>query len=664
MFFRTLRFTILFLTILLADFCNAQDDHKVRQYKKDSLNKIIFDKNLSIKTKVKALDILNEIDISFDEKTYNEVDRLIFDKRATVIDKINLHGIKGNALLAQLELLKAEIELKKAYDFYKSNEKKVDKNKSIEEKIDKRFFEDLSDALEQLDKKNEALKISLEAKYIFELEKDFVNLGNIHLRLGIIYIEQLKKDESIKHFQDALAIGKKINNFILQGEAIKNLALVKSYENKTYEANILMEKALAIFDSIQEPFLMNDTKCYLANGYDAIGKHDEAEVLFKDAMKYFENSGFKSDYYVTSIDYGYHFFYRGNYQKAIEHCTEAKTYFIEKGIREWTLSACNCLYESAKGNQDYKLALQYFKEFTLQKDSLLNEKNIEELTAQKKDFEFEKEKQTIALENAMKMEQEKAFQKYLGIGIALLGGLLFFSYRAYRIQTKANTTITAQKDQLEKFNAVNENLIYTLSHDIKEPMMGLQFLLNKLKSDELYIERAKESINDQVTSINSIVSNLLQLKKTAGSNIDEKVAINAINETAELVLKELNYKISDKTISIQNNILSSPAVTLPISSQKLYITLLNLISNAIKYTPEGGTIEVFTKSDGIYVKDNGPGINTEIMNKIGREYISNNKKSGGSGMGLMLVSSMLNESKMKLIFENVEGGCVVGIVTC
>jgi len=250
----------------------------------------------------------------------------------------------------------------------------------------------------------------------------------------------------------------------------------------------------------------------------------------------------------------------------------------------------------------------------------------------------------------------------LGIGLLFLVGLALFAYRAYRIKTKSNEIISKQRDQLQLLNDANENLIFSLSHDIKEPMMSVQFLLNKLNTDDPYIQRAKESINDQVASVNSIVSNLLQLKKTQNSE-EEKITNAIIYETANKIRLELNYKIVAKSLKFSNNTLQTEEVVLPISSQKLYITLLNLITNAIKHSPVNGTIELYTKPDGIYIRDHGTGIDPDIIDKIGRQHIDKIDSSGGTGMGLLLVSNMLANSKLKLKFENLkDGGTLAGVV--
>ena len=321
------------------------------------------------------------------------------------------------------------------------------------------------------------------------------------------------------------------------------------------------------------------------------------------------------------------------------------------------------MYDAAKLSGNHIAALEYYEGYVKYSDSLVNEKNIQKITELRKDFEFNQEKEKIALENLQKIEREKMFQKFMGFGLLLLGGLLFFAYRAYLIKTRANKTINDQKDQLEIYNKANENLIYSLSHDIKEPMLGVQLLLQKIKSEDPVLQKANQSIGDQVSSINSIVNNLLQLKKSSTAHQSELSDHDTIIKTIQTITDQLQYKLNDKNILIINTVSATPGLFLPISAQKLYFILLNLLTNAIKFSPDNQNIEIYAKSNGIYVRDHGKGIDPETINDLGKKNIDKNETDGGSGMGIMLVSNLLVGSKVKLRFENAKGGgTVAGVV--
>lgn len=646
-----MKLRICFFLLLL--FYKVQSQNKLLDHKKDSLYQIIFDTNHSLEKRIESIGKLNEFRIPFENKLFVELDSLLQINKLSVKLRINLHHFKGIGHYRLGELSKAEKELQLAYNYYKSN--KVTMNT--------KFIINLGLAKEDQGNQQDALKLYLEAQKIYEKEKNFTNLGHAHIKLGDLYRDLQNLSDAKKHYQLALIYGQKTRDYPIIGEAIRGNGIIKSYENDDEEAAKLFFTAIAIFDSIKHLYLLNDTKCYLAPTYDNLGKMEEANILYQEAIQYFNDSGYEADKYYIAIDYGNHYIKRKQFKKAIDKCTYGRDNLLKIGDRAWAIKACTCLYQAAKQSGDHKTALSYFETLILHRDTLNNEKNIQKITELKKDFEFDKEKEMITLENDKEMEKEKIFQRYLILGLLLLGSFLYLAYRGYIIKSKAHRTILQQNEQLEKYNETNENLIYTLSHDIKEPMMSVQFLLNKIKSDDTYVDKAKNSINDQISNINTIVSNLLQLKKTVGTDIEEILSNEVIYQTGNQIISELNYKIKEKQIQVTNNILNTSEVTLPLSTQKLYITLLNLITNAINYSSIGGQIELYTKPDGIYIRDFGTGIDPNIIDKIGQQHIDKIDTSGGSGMGLLLVSSMLADSKLKLKFENLQdGGTLAGVV--
>ncbi|MBU4369779.1 PAS domain-containing protein [Patescibacteria group bacterium] len=132
-------------------------------------------------------------------------------------------------------------------------------------------------------------------------------------------------------------------------------------------------------------------------------------------------------------------------------------------------------------------------------------------------------------------------------------------------------------------------------------------------------------------------------------------------EIADSVIKEQTQQIKEKGLKIEKNY----AIDLPIINadpRLLRIILQNLISNAVKYTPEKGsiTIEISKKDSDILVKvkDTGYGIpksqQSKIFNKLFRADNVLNKDCDGTGLGLYIVKSVVEQSGGKIWFESEE----------
>jgi len=274
-------------------------------------------------------------------------------------------------------------------------------------------------------------------------------------------------------------------------------------------------------------------------------------------------------------------------------------------------------------------------------------------------FETQKKEQRIVIQQS-EIFQRKNQLYYLIAIITLLGAFIFFAIRAYLQKKKSADTITAQNAQLEVLNAANENLVYSLSHDIKEPMLGVLMLLKRLKIDDAYLQQASVSLENQVNAVSTIVNNLLQLKATATQqDKDTIIEYAAIQATLDAVVKSLDYKINEKQISIINELDKTPTLTIPLSTQKLYLILLNLISNAVKYSADGQGIHVFAEGKFICIRDHGTGIDSDTLRQIGNTNVESTKDTSGhkgSGLGLFLISNMLKNTGVSMSFEQATGG--------
>ena len=648
------KIALIFLIALSANHAFTQENAEILSHKKDSLHKIIFTPGYAISEKGKAIGLLKKHRIPIDHSVQLVIEELLQNKNCTQTDKINLHHYYGMDFYSKGDLQKAEEQLSMAYQYYKS---------SAAPDVDPLLFVNYGLIKNNLGKNEEAISIYLEGVKINEKITQNKNLGHLYVKLGDVYLSLKKYNEAEKYYAKAIAINIKLNDKKIEAFALRGLGMAALESSKFSEAEAHFKTSSDLFKSVSDHFMANDTKCYLASTYDEMNKFDKAETLYNEAHQYFKNSGYKGDLYYISLDIGNHNLKKGDYAKAIASCSFAKDNFLKMGDISWATDAWKCMYEAAKESGNHKDALTYYEKYILYRDSLTNEKNIQKITELRKDFEFNKEKDKIEGQNTLKIEKEKAFQKYLMICLFLLTGLLFFAVRAYKIKARTNKIIHRQKDQLEQYNKANENLIFSLSHDIKEPMLSLQLLLKKLKIDDAVLENASRSIGNQISSINSIVNNLLLIKKTSVTENEEQTDHKTIIKTIEGITHQLNYKLEDKNIELINTVYDAANFSLPISSQKLYLILLNLMNNAIRYSPENNKIEIFATKDGIYIRDYGKGIDNDNLKKLGKENIDNDDFNGGSGMGLLLAGNMLIGTKMRLKFEHGDnGGTIAGLV--
>lgn len=208
------------------------------------------------------------------------------------------------------------------------------------------------------------------------------------------------------------------------------------------------------------------------------------------------------------------------------------------------------------------------------------------------------------------------------------------------------------------------NFFINTAHDIRTPLSLVLAPLNDIAEDEKLSERSRGFLNmarRNGEKLMKMISQLLDFQKFDTSRM--QLSIQQVN-LSEFLEKEVGRFIplaQQKSLKLTLN--SCPEKDTWIDSSMVEIILDNLISNAIKYTPEGGSVSVYAEEmDGkvsISVKDTGIGIPKKDLKKIfGLFFRAGNAVNGpskGSGLGLMISRKMAERMGAELRFVSEEG---------
>lgn len=202
-------------------------------------------------------------------------------------------------------------------------------------------------------------------------------------------------------------------------------------------------------------------------------------------------------------------------------------------------------------------------------------------------------------------------------------------------------------DTIEKKNDLQRDFIANVSHDFKTPLSVIRNYSEAIYDDILDEKGKKEylkGIIKEVDRLNYLVMDILQLSKLQGGgdifkkehfNISEFLLSFKNSFDIQMQQKKLNFKI----------VIPASNIEMYGDERYLYRVIYNFIENAIKFTGELGSIELYGKEIGeeiqIGVKDNGIGIDEKYLDDIWQRYYKN-KISGGMGLGLAICSEILN----------------------
>ncbi|MBD1394657.1 ATP-binding protein [Mucilaginibacter glaciei] len=235
-----------------------------------------------------------------------------------------------------------------------------------------------------------------------------------------------------------------------------------------------------------------------------------------------------------------------------------------------------------------------------------------------------------------------------------------------------NDKVTYER-QLEISNATKDKLLAILSHDLRAPIGSLKSLVDWHREDYISDEEFKESlqkIKTTVTNLSGSLDNILQWAMSQIGGFKTNPQNTGIEDVLILVWNLLKETADDKGITMHCKLLKDGVVY--VDQNHLFLVLRNLISNAIKFTPSGGRIDImdFVKDDHVYIKitDSGKGMTAEQIALI----FENNQISStpgtkgemGSGLGLSIAFDMLKRNKgvLEITSEVTKGSSFIVVI--
>ena len=226
-------------------------------------------------------------------------------------------------------------------------------------------------------------------------------------------------------------------------------------------------------------------------------------------------------------------------------------------------------------------------------------------------------------------------------------------------------------EQLERVETTRQEFVSNVSHELKTPLssmkvLGESLVLQEDVPGEVYREFLQDIISE-VDRMTNIINELLALVKLDRTDNALNIKQTRVNKMAEDILKRLYPLAEQKNIELLYEDVRS--VVIDADEMKLSLAISNLVENAIKYTPEGGTVKVIVDADHqnafITVQDNGIGISEEDQNKVFVRFYrvdkTRDRETGGTGLGLAITHKtvLLHNGSIKLLSKLGEGSTFV-----
>jgi signal transduction histidine kinase len=239
--------------------------------------------------------------------------------------------------------------------------------------------------------------------------------------------------------------------------------------------------------------------------------------------------------------------------------------------------------------------------------------------------------------------------------------------------TKSNELLKRANKKLMELDKLKSDFVSMVSHELKTPLTPMKTSAEFLLQNDPDVNVRREMLELIVRNIDRqtrMVNDMLDISRIESGNMRYRKEIMDIGEIINSAIETMKKQSEEKKINITTDI-PPDLLTINADKDKLIQVFINLLSNALKFTPDGGNVEIKANESEKYievcVKDDGIGIPPDKIDKIFNKFYQIDNTSarpyGGSGLGLAITKSIMEGHGGTIRVESTPGEGTVFILT-
>lgn len=530
---------------------------------------------------------------------------------------------------------------------------------------------------------------------------EFNNIGDIYNRIGIY-------DQAVAYVHKALNLSIQLKDKYTLSYIYHMLGLIQKNLSMPDSALFYFKKSLEIRKELNLQSSIATSYVYIGSIYQTKGNYDSSYINYNLALEKYIQMNDQSGIALCYKYIGVYYNQKKEYTKALKNFEKSLELIKRFGDLQIQKDAAEGIKYAYEKLGDYKKALHYQEFMTKLKDSITNNFYVQKITRLTENYKFEiknqeqeilrKQKEKILNDKIDYQKTQKGFFIIAFVLMVILVGIIVFFYygknKAYSALNQknleiaglnndlvlANSKIRSQKeeiesqieilqeqhDKLEILNSTKDKLFSIIAHDLRGPFTSI-IGFSELLKENIYNSKV-EDLEEMVNHINhggintlKILDNLLNWAKTQTHQVNINLENVNISTIINEVLNGSTTLVNSKKVQLKY--LDTIDYKVYVDQNMVSTILRNLVSNSIKYSNQGGEINISVKQKDnhveVSVQDNGVGMTDEIKNKLFATNVNTSTlgtaNERGTGLGLVICNEFVKKLNGEIWVESEVG---------
>jgi len=239
------------------------------------------------------------------------------------------------------------------------------------------------------------------------------------------------------------------------------------------------------------------------------------------------------------------------------------------------------------------------------------------------------------------------------------------AHKAVEAETLAKVHLEKLNKELKKIDLIKDQFLAMISHELRTPLVsiiGYAEMILDCEVKEKDKDRFVNIIVDEASRLSELIDQILDFSAISDGKLNLNLSTVLLKSTITKSVEAVQGLTMDRGIKIETSL---PDLEFVGDADRIIQVLINLLGNAIKFSPDGGIIQVSAKgvtdSFTLQIADEGPGIEEKDKERIFKRFqqAKNNKAAiKGTGLGLTITKGIIEAHHGKIWVENSKEGAV------